>query len=507
MQGEGLAIDIHEKNKLKDDMDKYYNEKREGYLLRSKIKWQKEGEKCTAYFFGLEKKRQKGNVIHQLMDENDVLQNNDSEILSIMIKYYDELFASKNVSQQSIDEYLDDDNINVSLSALQKESCEKEISKKEVKVVVDHLKNDKSPGIDGIIPEFYKKFWNLIEQPFMNMLEDTYRKGELPHTLRIAVIALLFKKNEKYLLKNYRPISLTNYNYKILAFTLANRVQKVLKNLISNDQTGYVKDRFIGMNCRIIEDYFELCENAKLPGILLCLDFEKAFDSLEWNFMFSVLKKFNFGENFIKWVKILYNNPLISIKNNGWLSDDITINRGVRQGCPLSGLIFILAVEILAIKIRSNNLIRGYKGVDKEIKTSLYADDSTLFLDSFDSMSAALETVSQFTRVAGPKLNIEKTEGILLGTLKGTLISHEGVKFTKKAVRCLGIYIGHNKEECFYLKNRCYRNRTRKLEKKKFNYLWETTHNQNFSNFKNYSCDDCVKNTGRNNERTRKNIV
>ena len=132
------------------------------------------------------------------------------------------------------------------------------------------------------------------------------------------------------------------------------------------------KGRYIGDNARLIEDYFDLCEGQNLPGLLVCLDYEKAFDSLEWNFMFSVLKKLNFGDVFIKWVKILYTDPLISIKNNGWLSKDIKLSRGVRQGCPFSALIFVLSVEILGIKIRSDSKIKGFKTLEGEIKTSMY---------------------------------------------------------------------------------------------------------------------------------------
>ncbi len=153
--------------------------------------------------------------------------------------------------------------------------------------------------------------------------------------MRKAILALLFKKGDDTLLKNYRPISLLNYDYKIICFVLANRLQKVLKSIIHEDQTGYLKNRYIGTNAMLIEDYFDHCEIFNIPGILLFLDFEKAFDSLEWGFMVSVLEQFNFGEGFIKWVKILYNKPILSIKNNGWLSRDIKLGRGVRQGCPL----------------------------------------------------------------------------------------------------------------------------------------------------------------------------
>lgn len=98
------------------------------------------------------------------------------------------------------------------------------------------------------------------------------------------------------------------------------KLQKVIDKLISKNQSGYIKGRYIGNNARLILDIFEYCENTNTEGILLFADFQKAFDSVEWNFLFKSLEKFNFGENFIKWIKILYTNPYFYIKNNGWIS-------------------------------------------------------------------------------------------------------------------------------------------------------------------------------------------
>ena len=156
--------------------------------------------------------------------------------------------------------------------------------------------------------------------------------------------------------------------------------------------------------------------------------------------MISVLEKFNFGDGFIKCVKILYNNPIISIKNNGWLSRDIKLERGVRQGCPLSALLFVIAVEVMAIEIRNNKEIIGFQLNNEEIKELMYADDTTLLMSDFGSMSEAINTAIKFSGVSGMKLNVEKTEGILLGNLKNSVISHENIEFTNGAVRCLSFY-------------------------------------------------------------------
>ena len=141
---------------------------------------------------------------------------------------------------------------------------------------------------------------------------------------------------------------------KIIDTIFAHRLQKVIDKLIGKEQSAYIKGRYIGDNARLILDIFEYCEEFSENGILLFLDFEKAFDSVEWNFLFKTLTKFNFGENFLTWMLILYNNPIFRVKNNGWTSKLCKMGRGIRQGCPISALLYLFVAEILAIKIRHN---------------------------------------------------------------------------------------------------------------------------------------------------------
>ena len=174
------------------------------------------------------------------------------------------------------------------------------------------------------------------------MVNESFSKKTLPDSLTTAVISLLHKKGERYLLKNYRPISLTNYDYKIIAFALSYRLQKVLPSLIHKNQTAYIKKRFIGDNVRTIDDIIAYSEKYNNDGVILSLDFQKAFDTIEWNFMHKVLEKLNFGNDLISWIEILYQNANVVIKNNGYISKKIFLERGLRQGCPISSILFIL---------------------------------------------------------------------------------------------------------------------------------------------------------------------
>ena len=164
-------------------------------------------------------------------------------------------------------------------------------------------------------------------------------------------MSLIFKKGNEEDISNYRSISLTNVDYRLLAFTLAERMQKVISEIISSDQTAYSKGRYIGANIRLVSDVIDYYDLTNKSGILLMLNFQKAFDTIEWRFLFKTLEFFNFGPSFIMWIETIYHRPEACLKNNGFVSDYFDINRGIRQGCPVSCLLFVLCVEILSIKI------------------------------------------------------------------------------------------------------------------------------------------------------------
>ena len=283
---------------------------------------------------------------------------------------------------------------------------------------------------------------------------ESFEEGNLSELQNISVLSLIHKKNERTDLKNYRAISLTNVNYHILAFALSMRLQKVIWKIISAQQTGYINKRFIGTNIRAILDICENIEANNDAGILLLLDFEKAFDSVERSFLFSTLQKLNFGKQFIQWIKTLYSEPKAIIKNNGYLSSKINITCGIRQGCPVSALLFILIIEILSHKISIDTSIHGVVAKvgqkHHEFKSFQYADDISIFLHSDSDLQKVLKLVSKFTEVAGPKLNMSKTECIWLGQHKEKQqnCNVAGIKWPTEPVRCIGIYIGHDKREC-----------------------------------------------------------
>ena len=259
---------------------------------------------------------------------------------------------------------------------------EKPISKQELFDTIQSMKHNKSPGLDGFPIEFYIVFWKDLSDMILKSFNYSLQTGLMSSSQRNGVITLIPKKDKDTLyLKNYRPISLLTVDYKILAKTLANRLKRCLETLIHSDQSGFLKGRNIGNNVRLITDIIEYAKSNNLSGAILLLDIQKAFDSVSHNFLFQVLAKFNFGDNFIRWIKVLYAERKSYITNYGNLTKSINMQRGIFQGCPISPYLFLLVIECMALAIRQNPNITGIPIENVDLKISLLADDSTCFID------------------------------------------------------------------------------------------------------------------------------
>ena len=260
--------------------------------------------------------------------------------------------------------------------------CKGLLNRRECLDALKSMNSDKSPLTNGLPCEFYKVFWNDLAEILINSLNYSYEIGKLSISQRGGIVKLIPKKDaELNLIKNWRPLTLLNCDYKIATKAIASRIKTVIPKLIFDDQTDFIKGRFIGENIRLIDGFIKYTAEKNMPGLLLFLDFEKAFNTREWSFIQKTFLHFGFGKSLLNWIKVFYCNIESCIFNNGWTSNFFRLGRGVRQGCPLSPYLFVLSLEILAAAIRQKKEISGITLNGKEIKLSQYADGTTLILD------------------------------------------------------------------------------------------------------------------------------
>ena len=265
-----------------------------------------------------------------------------------------------------------------------------------------------------------KSFGVGLKHFLLRSYNHSYDKELLSVTLRNCIITCLPKGDKaRDLLKNWRPLSMLSVLYKIVSAAIANRLKTVLDSIISKTQCGFIKNRYIGESTRLIYDIMDHTERKKLTGLLMLIDFEKAFDSVSWLYLYKTLEHFNFGPDFIKWIKLLNTKISASVIQCGILSEPIQILRGCRQGDPIAAYLFLLCGQNLFKMIDKNANIKGIIIDGIEYKMTQFADDTTLILDgSQESLQASLNTLETFGSISGLKMNCDKTKVIWIGRKK-----------------------------------------------------------------------------------------
>ena len=245
-------------------------------------------------------------------------------------------------------------------------------------------------------------------------------KCEFNPTAKQGTISLLEKPNKDQLdIINWRPLTMLCCDYKIYAKVIANRLQSVIATIIHEDQRGFIKTRQISHNVMELLSTIEYCNQENTPAFAMAVDFEKAFDRVEWPAMEKILKKFNFGPIFISYVRTCIVNFENSVSNNAYRTNFYKMSRGLKQGCPLSPQIFDLVIETIALKLRQNTNIKGIQIDDVRKVLSQFADDIWV-VSEYDQRSyeEILLMFHEFYLFSGLIMNYNKTEILRIGSLR-----------------------------------------------------------------------------------------
>ena len=426
--------------------DKMLDEKGRHIADRMQSKWYQEGEKGTKYFLNLQRSKGKRTEMNKILIEGKHVTNSD-EIDQHVSNFYKVLYE-KGDSQIKNKKLVNDFLANMTkLSESERVNINRLLSLEELYSTLKTCK-DSSPGPDGIPYSIIKLTWKYFGPILINSWSYALSTGNLTHSHESSYLKLLPKEGkDPLLIKNWRPITLSNCDFKIITKTLATRLTEGLASSISPNQTAYIKGRQITDNLHILQYAIEKSTLLNKEALIASLDAEKAFDSIEHWYIKSILKKIGLPE-FIPIFELLYKNQSVTIHLNNHNAGSYNIKNGVKQGDALSCIIFILGMEPLLKNINADPNIKGLNidGFDLP-KAISYADDVACILHPDESnLQKIFHHYQRMSELSGLNLNADKTEIIENIEHTRTYAIHYGKKLstikTSSIIKINGLNLG-----------------------------------------------------------------
>ncbi|KAJ3480915.1 hypothetical protein NLI96_g8028 [Meripilus lineatus] len=469
---QSLSREIHERIKF------LTKEKAKSNSDKIAARYRIEGEMNSKYWSQINKEKRPRDIIFALKNPEDMNRemNRSDKMAKIARDFYENLqLDGLNINGEEREATMTNllNNIQAKPTVQQTESLRAGIQRTEVDEIITKVENGKATGLDGIPYEL----WKMLNQQYKNakkskknafdvvgtltkVYNDIEKHGVDPKTnFSEGWICPIYKKKDNTEITNYRPITLLNSDYKILTKCIATRLLTIAPTIIHPNQAGFVPGRSIADQVRLLKLIINNAEVTEENGVIIALDQEKAYDRFRHDYLWRVLGAFRIPEELVQTIRNLYENAKSVVIINGVKSEPFDITRGVRQGDAMSCPLSIMAIKPLVEALRVSNL-KGIEipGVIEKIITTLFADDTTVYLSEEDKLEDLTRILDQWCLAAGSKFNREKTEIIPIGTseFRTNLIQSrkigqqqdripDSIHIAKdgEAIRSLGAWIGN----------------------------------------------------------------
>ena len=409
-------IDHEKLDQIQSNIDIMEERSLKGAMVRSRTKFIENEETPSKFFYAAESVFQKNKTITALKDKSGKKVTTDKEILKTAKTFYEELYKKDQINKTEQDKFLN--NYDKKISDDWHNKLNETFTEKELYNSLKDMSEDSAPGKDGLPMEFYRTFWYLIKDDFTDLVNYIFfEKKEIAKTMKTAIISLIPKTTpEETNIAKWRPISLLCVDYKIITKTITNRLLPTLNEIISSEQSAAVPGRQIYDNLFTIRDLINYSNKKHIPTYILNFDQEKAFDKVDRSYMLRCLERMNYPQQFIEFIKILYQETYSQIQNNGHMSEAFLLERGVRQGCPLSFPLYCVKNNVFSYDILTENEIKGFNipGNKVKLKLSQYADDTSFISSNFEDIPFLFNKFSKYEKARGCTLNAHKTKELLI---------------------------------------------------------------------------------------------
>ena len=414
---------------------------------RSKSRWLKEGDANSKYFHRCVKARADRNSL-KAIEVNGVCVESPLEVRKVVVDHFRCHVAEVYWERPTLDgvEFMmltDDENGDLTAP----------FSMLEIEDVVKTSDSCKSPGPDGFNFAFFKEFWYLVKHEIRIMFDQFHANEKLPKSFLSFFVTLIPKVNAPVSLNQFRPISLLGSLYKLLSKVLAKRLSKVMNSIISVSQSAFLKGRHLVDGVLIVNEVVDLAKRAKRLCLILKVDFEKAYDSVNWGFLKYMMRRVGMDEKWIRWMKACTFGGNMSILVNGSPTEEINVQRGLKQGDPLAPFLFLLVAEGfngLMSNAVNRNLFKGFELNRGGMVVShlQYADDTLCIGEpTVDNLWMLKAILRGFEMASGLKVNFHKS------SLIGINVDREFMEVACRFLHCregvipfkyLGLPVGAN---------------------------------------------------------------
>ncbi|KAJ0780408.1 putative RNA-directed DNA polymerase [Helianthus annuus] len=402
---------IESKKVLKEEEERKSRDMRQ----RSRIKWAKEGDENTSFFHAMVNCRKASNSIHGL-EVNGLWVSKPTLVKKEIYRFFKKKFEEDWVDRPRL-VCADIKRI----SEVDADFLDARFSKEEIKRAIFDCGDDRAPGPDDISFRLIKRFWNLFEVDFFNIMEEFFVNGVINLGCGSSFIALIPKVIDPLSLKEYRPISLVGVVNKVISKILANRLKIVLDSVISGSQSAFIKGRLILDGPLIVNEILNWSRKGKKKVFFLKVDFEKAYDNINWNFVLDILEQMGFSRRWCSWIKGVLLSARASVLVNGSPTFEFGCHKGMRQGDPISPFLFVIVMEALSCMFNKASSLGIVKGVSlpnegPTITHLFYADDAIIMGEwSKDNIRNVVRILKCFHVCSGLRINLGKSNLIGVG--------------------------------------------------------------------------------------------
>jgi hypothetical protein len=380
--------------------------------------WAINSDRCSKDFFESAKPQLAYRGIRQLRKDDGSLTTSPSEMRQIATQFYQDLLSAEEITQEMLNcRQKIWSTIRPIVTMEMKDTLRLRFTTNELWEAVKALPFSSCPGEDGLSVSFFLEYWDMLKDPLCLAFQSIFETGVMPSKLGEGLIFLIPKlEGPSDDIKKWRPITILSTTYKILAKAISLRLQPMLSQLIHVSQTGFLKERSILDNIFTFWETTAIALKSKQDLAVLFLDFEKAYDRVDWQFLQGTLLHLGFEWNWVKGIAALYSSATSRVLLAGDKGPSFQLSRSVRQGCPLAPFLFLFFAEAMSSYLLAQDV--GIKGITiplttKEVLDAEFADDTCLFLTGHNNnLLKAEQAIQEFCLASGARINWNKTVGL-----------------------------------------------------------------------------------------------